>query len=145
MSDESNQTAIRAALGKLCTKGVEPYWVTDHARALLDLRVVRDGLDESATDAELVEALVEYLRSSVERVDWAQHRILLTIVMALDPQYLGWKASERRTEAGRLFRGGRDPVSEGTIRQHHEPNAVDKLAGIVVADEARAHDPKPLF
>lgn len=145
MPEAPNPTDIRAALGKLCTKGVEAYWVIDHAGVLLQLEVVRNGCGDDPSDEELVDSLIVYLRSAVERVEFRQHRVLLSIVMALEPEYLGSKAVDRRTEAGRQFRGGSNPVSPGTIRQHHEPNAVDKLAEIVVADENRARAPKPLF
>lgn len=147
MADNSERE-IRAALGRLCTKGVAPYRITDHARVLLDLQVVHRRVDPAAcpaTDAQLVQALVEYLREAVARLEWSQHRILLEIVLDLEEKYIEKTATQRRAIAGERFRGGRDVVTAGTIRQHHEGKALDKLTRIVLADEARAGAPQSLF
>lgn len=129
------QTTIRKQLGTLCTNGVQPYWVIDRCRLLLGLACVR-GETSTSSDDELVDCLVSYLRDAVERIESRQHQIILTVVLALDKQYLGTTAIERRTVAGRLFRGqGSKPVMWGTIRQHHEPRALEALAAIVHADE----------
>jgi hypothetical protein len=56
---------------------------------------------------------------------------LLTVVLGLDEQYLGRPGA--RAIAGVGFRGGHTPVGAGTIRQHHEPKALDELSESLLA------------
>jgi hypothetical protein len=126
-------------LKRLCTKGVEPYWVKDRCAVLLELDGVTRRLGPNPSDDDAANALVDYLRDAVGRIDWQQHRIVLEIVLALDTDYLGETAIARRTAAGLKFRGGRATVTWGTVRQYHEKNALDKLCVIIMADEEEAH------
>jgi len=136
------ERTIRKQLGTLCTYGLQPFWVIDSCKILLGLDCVRDHhTDGELTEEGLAEALTAYLPQAVERVEKRQHRILLEIVLGLEPDMLGKTAKERRAEAGQRFRGpGSKAVTFGCIRQHHEPRALDALAAVVYADECAARN-----
>jgi len=128
--------AIYQALKRLCTKGVQPYWIKDYCPELLMLRGVEQQLHSpNATRDEAVDALVRYLSDRVEHTGKDQYRIILRIVLALDAEFLETTATDRRKAAGERFRGGRDPVRAGTIRQYHEVKAIEKLHALIVVDE----------
>lgn len=137
LEDLPKEQTIRKQLGTLCTYGLQPFWVIDSCRILLGLDCVRNHhADGEPTEEGLAEALGLYLAGAVDRVEKRQHRILLEIVLGLDPEMLGKTAKERRAEAGRRFRGpDSKPVTFGCIRQHHEPRALDALTVVVYADE----------
>ena len=82
-----------------------------------------DPLDASA-------ALATVLATACRALPEHQ-RGLLEIVLALDPAQQGLSAVERRRRAAACFRGGSRPVTPGTIRQHHEPRALDELAVVL--------------
>ncbi len=139
---EATETArreeIRKALGRLVTKGVQPYWVMEVGRPLLGLAAVRERLDlEDLNDPEAeAAAVVAVLRKATDRLSGSQ-RVLLTIVLGLDRDFLGRTAHERRMIAGRVFRGDEGAVMPGTIRQLYEPEALDRLAEVLWSDEER--------
>jgi hypothetical protein len=138
------EAEIRGELGVLCTNGLIPYWIKDRAPMLLRLACVRNLAGETnadPSDDDLAQGLIELLGGLVEKIASSQHRILLTIVLALDPDYKDTTAKERRTAAGELFRGGSRQVTWGTIRQHHEPRALDQLAALLYGEEQRAVTP----
>lgn len=130
---------IRKALGRLVTKGAQPYWVMEAGRALLGLAAVRERLkpdDINDPEAETA-ALVAVLREAIDRLGHRPESALLTAVLGLDRDLLGRSAHERRAIAGRVFRGESARVAAGTIRQHHEPKALDLLAEVLWSDEER--------
>jgi FHA domain len=129
--------ALRQSLSQLATKGAQPYWISEVGSPLLNLSAVRDRAAATGEDPET--ALVASLRDAAQQLT-PSYRDLVSIVLALDPTYLGWSASERRIEAGRRFRGvASESVKEGTIRTYHEPRAFDALIKeLIAADHERA-------
>lgn len=119
---------IRKGLTKFVSDGPAALWTSDLA-PLLALTPVAPR----AGDAETLEALYELLRAGTERVSSGQYRALLGIVLGVEPEYRDLPLSERRAIAAAEFRGGRSPVKPGTIRQHHEPRALDALARVLSA------------
>lgn len=140
---------IRRALSRLVTKGVEPYWILDTTRELLDLGIVHDRASKLGLpldDEVRVEALVDVLSNHVNQLGSRSSSILLSTVLGLnDPTLLDLAAGQRRTLAGQRFRGGRRTVTAGTIRQYHEPRALDQLASLLAAHEVQyqANGPAP--
>jgi hypothetical protein len=132
-----SEEAVREALGHLCTKGVVPWWVQDRADVLLGLTCVSARVESGGGSIDRVEALTEILRELVGRIYHQSHGKILWIVLALDEQYVGLSAEERRQLAGREFRGGAEPVSAGTIRQLHEKRALDRLTTLLIEYERR--------
>lgn len=138
-----SETDLCAALGAVCTRGLAPYWVASRAPVLLELACVRCRVPEHADDGcedVLIGALTGLLRELVGKLT-KPNRILLTIVLALDVEYLGRSAGARRRAAGERFRDGLDQVSGGTIRTHHEPEAIRQLAALLYAEEQRVAVP----
>jgi hypothetical protein len=139
--DEANPldpAALRAELGKLVKRGAEPYWILDVAPRLLDLQIVRDqaGHAYDRDEDAKARALVEVLNQTLPLIGRRSDRVMLGIVLGLDSSdLLDLSARERRQLAGERFRGGRHAVTWGTIRQYHEPRALDRLAELVVARE----------
>lgn len=99
-------------------------------------RRVEEG--ESPEDA-LRAALLEVL----EELGQSQYRNLLEIVLGLDPKTADMTAAEKRALAGKEFRGGKKPVTAGTIRQHHEPRALEELAEKLVSQLQVAEPGRP--
>lgn len=131
--------AIHQALKRLCTKGVRPYWVKDYCSDLLMLKGVERRLpSREASRDEAVVALVEYLGELVERIGKDEDRIVLRVVLGLDEKYLYKTAICRREVAGKMFRDGSDPVRAGTIRQYHEPRALQRLLALILKEEETA-------
>ena len=147
MDPVSDRRAVptRRALGHLCTKGLLRYWIRRRAGPLLDFRCVRDRADRLlASPASPIdlnesdgrpEALVDVLREIVGGMRRSEEGKLLWIVLGLDPRYVGATAIVRRTAAGREFRSGEAVVRAGTIRQIHEPRALDLLTRRLLAYE----------
>jgi hypothetical protein len=140
-----SQKAIAKALGRLCTNALLTWWILEKGRLLMGLDCVRAHLSPNASDEkDYARALRKYLETAVERVESRQHRIILEIVLGLGDEK--WKAKDwrkkkakaRRTEAGHKFRPNEGNVTFGTIRQHHEPRALQALAVIVLQDEQDA-------
>jgi hypothetical protein len=133
-----DERAIRTALGRLCTRGVEPWWVREQEE-LLALTCVSARASPSSSDSNISEradALVCILRELVGRMRRTSHGQILWIVLGLEEQYLSMgSAEERRKCAGEVFRGGERPVSAGTIRQHHEKRALDRLTALLLEHE----------
>jgi hypothetical protein len=129
--------AIRAALKRLSVRGAHPYWVKDRCPILLELKGVQSRLDANPrpTREEATAALVDYLKNTVQRVDWDQHRIVLEVVLALEDEYLDLNAKDRQTLAGKRCRGDRHTLSASSVRQKYEPEALEKLYLIVLEDE----------
>jgi hypothetical protein len=85
-----------------------------------------------------VKALVDVLSQGVQQLGSRSSAILLSTVLGLDdPTLLDLTASQRRGLAGKRFRNGRRVVTAGTIRQYHEPRALDKLASLLAAHETQ--------
>lgn len=128
--------AIHQALKRLCTKGVQRYWIKDYCSELLMLRGVEQRLQSpNPTRDESVDALVRYLSDLVERTGRDEYRVVLRIVLALDKEFLETTATDRRKAAGERFRDGSAPVQAGTIRQYHEVKAIEKLHALILVDE----------
>lgn len=125
---------VRRALSRLVVQGVDAVWSPD-AQPLLRLPRVRARIDQLGEDRAAT-ALREVLQEAINDLGPSQYRLLLTIVLGLGPQYKDLSAGEKRALAGRKFRGGHKRVSAGTIRQHHEPRALDELASLLISDEA---------
>lgn len=130
-SEDPRFNRLRRELGRLCTNGVEHYWVLDVANHLLELDTVKARM-KGTDDDSIYNAVVDELRDAVEKLAPRRHRRILTIVFGLDERYLGDSAKSRRTMAGMEFRDGSRPVSPETIRQHHEPKALDKLTELLL-------------
>ncbi len=128
MSDPSEKE-VRAALARLVAHGIDAVWHPE-AQALLELPVVRERLDEPKGE-DAADVLREVLTEAVGQLGQSQYRRLLTIVLGLEPEYARMMAGRKRAIAGREFRGGSNPVGAGTIRQHHEPRALDELAAML--------------
>lgn len=135
-----SENDICSALATVCTRGLAPYWVSERASLLLSLACVRAKVGEAHGDDPgedvLVAALGDVLRDQAKKLSKST-RIILTIVLALEPEYLGMSAGARRQLAGEQFRDGFDPVAGGTIRTHHEPQALQQLAALLHAEEQR--------
>jgi hypothetical protein len=138
-ADAEHVQPIRDALGKLVTDGLVPYNVGDNGECLLDLGLVkahREALDGDADEAERygadTRALTAVLEDAVAREEIrGKHRRLLRAVLPLKPELVGKSIKERRTEAGKDLRPDKDDVRPGTIRNHYEPKALDKLAAVL--------------
>jgi len=103
---------------------------------LLEMPAVEARIQEGAEPAD---ALIAVLREAVDSLGQSQYRNLLEIVLGLNRRTAPMSAGERRHLAGIEFRGGSSPVTAGTIRQHHEPKALDQLAAQLVA-QAKQED-----
>lgn len=128
---DPTEKEVRAALSKLVVHGVDAVWLPE-AQALLRLPAVRRKVVELGEE-HAADALKAVLKAAVEQLGESQYRPLLTIVLGLDAAYERLPAGEKRAVAGREFRGGTSKVSAGTIRQHHEPRALDQLASLLVS------------
>jgi hypothetical protein len=114
---------------------------------LLELECVRRAEQELPGPGPLAlpEALVALLREFVLEFRDEPQGVLLTIVLGLESEYtavggevyapLDLSAAERRALAGREFRGGRHAVGANAIRLHHEPEAVGRLAHLLLRRE----------
>ncbi len=131
-----SEKAVRGALARLITHGVESIWLPD-IQPLFELPAVKAKLSELGED-HAAEALRAVLEGAIGDMGQSQYRSLLTIVLGLDPQYEDLQAGAKREIAGQKFRGGARPVSAGTIRQHHEPRALDELARLLVSTGSRS-------
>lgn len=133
--------AIRKALGRLVRNGADPYWVGEDGHILLDLRCVQDRAErdfKGKPDAQAL-ALIEILRELIEsKIAKKQVRRLLEILFDFDRDYPESTAKKRRTVAGEQFRDGKKQVTQGTVRQYHEPRALDRLAELLVEYERQA-------
>ncbi|MFL5897453.1 MAG: hypothetical protein ACJ76D_03185 [Solirubrobacterales bacterium] len=132
--------AIRKALGRLVRNGADPYWVGEDGYVLLGLRCVEDRVDKDfkgKPEASAL-ALIEILRERVEEIEKKPTRKLLWIIFDFDRDYPDSTAKVRRTVAGERFREGKKPVTHGTVRQYHEPRALDRLSELLVDYERRA-------
>lgn len=127
---------IRDALRRLAAHGAKPYWLNEVGQPLLRLRQVRHRAAEMGSDVAPEKAAVEVLRDAAKELPRSQRTIVM-IVLGLDEQYLGMTAKDRRQLAGERFREGTRPVSWGTIRQYHEPKAMDRLASTLLESEHR--------
>lgn len=149
LDDIPNQKAIEKALGRLCTNALLTWWILETGGVLLSLDCVHAHLSaNSSSEKDYARALRKYLETAVARVESRRHRIILEVVLGLGDEK--WKTKEwrkqktktRRAEAGRRFRG-EGTVKQGTIRQHHEPRAIQALSIIVLEDERLARN-KPV-
>lgn len=126
-----SEKEVRQALAKLVVHGVDAVWSPD-VQPLLHLPSVQARV-AALGEPSAAEALREVLQEAVADLGQSQYRSLLTIVLGLIPEYEELSAGDKRALAGRQFRGGRKPVSAGTIRQHHEPRALDQLASLLIS------------
>jgi hypothetical protein len=136
--------AIDSALRRLCTRGAAPYWVRQKCPALLELKGVTDRLAELERPSreQATAALVAYLKTVIDRLDEDDDRIVLEVVLGLEDEYLQLrKAPERHALAGKLCRGGQDPLSGNTIRQRELPRALKQLYALILEDEGVSLDP----
>jgi hypothetical protein len=132
---------VRHALARLVVRGVEAVW-SPELQPLLRLPAVRQEVAE-AGEGSAPKALRSVLKRAVHSLASSQYRSLLNIVLGLDRQYEDMSAGEKREVAGREFRGGTKPVSAGTIRQHHEPRALDELASLLVSTNVALEARRP--
>lgn len=126
-----DEKEVRAALARLVAHGIDSVWLPE-TQALLEVPSVRRKIEELGAD-HAGDALRQVLSDAVESLGQSQYRRLLTIVLGLEPEYAEMSAGDKRSIAGQQFRGGSKPVGPGTIRQHHEPRALDELAAVLCA------------
>lgn len=131
MKDDRRSHEVRAALARLVSHGADAIWLPE-AQLLLELPVVRTRIGGSS-ERTPAEALREALKMAVGHLGESQYRGLLTIVLDLDSEHTELSANERRALAGQTFRGGRSPVTAGTIRQYHEPRALSQLTEVLLS------------
>lgn len=135
MSDtpEISLIAVRNALTRISRRGAEIYWILETADILLDLPIVRQRVsDPKASDEELAAAVIDVINEKVAQLR-GPHRQILTVCLALDPEFQGLSAEKRQTIAGQRFRGGKRPVTWGTMRRIHLPRAILRLATLLHA------------
>jgi len=121
---------------------------------LLALRCVEDAVEKlKAEESDLLEgpdsdgraeALIQIIKERMEPKRTTPEVRALWMVLDLDRQAIGTTAKERRTRAGREFRGKNGtPVRHSQLRQHYERRALDWLTGDLLAyDDAHVarHD-----
>jgi hypothetical protein len=139
VEDADSIKVIRETLGRLVTDGLVPFNVGDNGGYLLELGVVqaaRAELDAADDEVSRFQADAEALRSVLE--DAVEHeniggksRRLLRDVLPLNPELLGESVKERRVKAGKHIKPGTRDVTAGTIRNHYEPKALDRLAHVL--------------
>lgn len=136
-----DQGAIRDVLGQLSAMP-RGWWIVDNGQLLMGLDCTQRCVRPKPTSEEdYADAVRSYLDIAVGKVASRQHRVILEVVLGLGDEK--WRSQEwrskslgkRREEAGRLFRGAEGGVKGGTIRQIHEPRAIEELAAIVWHDE----------
>jgi hypothetical protein len=129
-----SEQQVRAGLKALVRGGVPALWGRQ-ARPLFDLPAARRRLiDPSHPEAPNV--VREIVEAGIERMPSQEYRDLLMVVLGLAPVAEDLSAHERRELAGTSFRGGTSPVAAGTIRQYHEPRALDLLATTLLGLDA---------
>jgi hypothetical protein len=136
--------AIRRNLADLIAEGLVPYNVVEKGGNLLRLTLVTERLslrpdaDEDERDAAYARALTDALREAVSSIEMRRsYRRVLNCVLPLNPDYVKASVQERRSAAGKAIKDGTKLVKPGTIRTYHEPRALDALANILVAMEAK--------
>jgi hypothetical protein len=143
VEDAESIEAIRETLRKLVTDGLVPFNVGDNGGYLLELGVVRaaraelDAADDEVSRYEAdTEAVRSVLAAAVEHEDVSgKYRRLLRAVLPLKPELVGKPVKERRVEAGKDIKPGKNDVTAGTIRNYYEPKALAKLAHVLWAME----------
>lgn len=125
------------------------FWIRGHAPTLTALECVQvkarelraqsdfkpDALETPDSDG-LAEAVLEVIQECLAPIKNTPDGRLLRIVMDLDRKRIEQSARDRRTAAGREFRG-RDAkgVGESAVRQIHEPLALNRLTDLVLERE----------
>jgi len=143
MVQEDRRRTIRQALRRRVTKGSRATWSTE-LLPLLNLEPVRARLvaRPNADAASVVDGVLE---EAIGKLEDPTYRDLLRIVLQLDPETWERPLSERRAAAAARFaRDGRE-ISPGTVRQYHEPRALDQLTSILASEvlEARSASLQP--
>jgi hypothetical protein len=135
-----SEEKVDKAIQRICRHGVGLRWVKETGGILLELRCVQQKaeVDFKGDKSAVALALIATLREQVERMGDTQYANILRIVLALEDDYLGLSATERRTKAGEEFRDGERPVKASTIRTLHEPVAREQLAKLLLNLEAGA-------
>jgi hypothetical protein len=143
---DARKARVSKGLKRLCTKGVQPWWIKERTPALLELETVKRH-SKSLPDHPnvLAHALIEFLSDAVRGFRDEPVGELLWIVLALEETYedsegtphalRDMNATERRVLAGKEFRGGRDRVGAHGIRLYHEPPALSRLTVVVLRKE----------
>ncbi len=137
---------LRKNLANLVIEGVVPDRAPEFAGDLLKLEIVRSRVQPHVedSDAAIGGALVEVLNDAVEQIGSRKDRRVLRFVLPLRSEYVGTSARERRIAAGENIKDGKKVVKWGTIRAHHEPKALARLAKVLVAMEAdHRHEESP--
>ena len=145
-----SEQQVRLGLAALVRIGPAALWGNE-TEALFEIPAVRRRVAD-VSDVEAPRVVHEVLEAGIERVGSPEYRNLLKIVLGLDSAASDLSARRRREMAGQQFRGGTRPVAWGTIRQYHEPRALDHLAAVLLAldvedgpvDLERALVPQPL-
>lgn len=133
-SDEERLRRIRKRLARIAERGLEEWWVRQVAGTLLTrMKCVQQRVDGGTTPAQ---ALIEIIREQVAEIGDTPHGSILTIVLAIDEQYLGMPAPERHRVAGLEFHKGQHTVKPATIRKYHLPRALERLARRLLSLEA---------
>jgi hypothetical protein len=138
---------MREQLTLLVQGGMDPDWIVEEAAWFLSLRIVLDHCDDSsepldddgeASQDPRVIAFAVMMRQAIKRLGSRSARRLLRGVLGMYPETQKLKLKDRREFAGRHFRGLDSPrsVTGGTIRTHHEPQALEQLSHVLVKMEA---------
>ena len=140
--DPERLARVRKRIARLCERGLEEAWVAEVAGALLlGLTSVRRVMQEQ--DLGAPEALIEVIRHEVAAIrEFAQPQaVILTVVLALEAEYVGLSAPDRHRIAAETFRGSRGrPVSPATMRKYHLPKAQFRLARRLLRRELEVQD-----
>jgi hypothetical protein len=138
---------IRKALGKLIKEGLVSYHVADVGAPLVSLGIVQArlgrghrNLSGDERDDAHANALREVLTEAIKHPTMGgKARRLLENVLPLKDELLGASPKERRTEAGKHIKNGKKLIKPGTIRTYYEPDALNKLAEVLVSMEHAHH------
>lgn len=157
---------LRKDLARLVERGLVQYWILEvcDQRALKlncvvkrantieaspdnTLEAAGGNHDASPREQALAAAFASVVSEAIGALGSRKHRILLTIVLGLDER---WPLAEttlraRRTAAGEHFLGGGQKVKWGTIRNYHEPRALDQLVAVIAAMERSIQGPTVLI
>jgi hypothetical protein len=142
-TEDARWKRVRKNLGRLCTKGVDPWVIIDETSRLLDLHVTAVAADrisksaEPMTEKRLALGFTNLLRELVTEFRGDPLGEVLQIVMALDETYtdregqehhlFSMNVTQRRKLAGQNVYLPYRTFESDTIRMTHEPDALDRL------------------
>lgn len=127
---------VAKRLAALATTGLHEWAVGERAGTmLLRMQCVKERTNRGKTPAQ---ALIEVISEEVDAIRDLPHGVLLGTVLGLDGS-LEMSALERQEAAGQQFRPGK-PAGAATIRKHHLPRALVRLARRLLIREHAAQE-----